>query len=258
MHQPQLGRKITELRKAKGLTQEELAQSCNLNVRTIQRIESAEVMPRSYTVRLIFSCLDAAGNKNDFFNSTTFVQLVQQWMKQLNAFLLDLFNLKTNTMKKLVILSVPFLLLVGLFLSVNLKSSAQERLEVRNSFEHRLDELNTFRWFNAEQLDSLKSFYMENACMMPDQGMPITGVDNIINYYKSLYEQGMRFAKITSLSRFFGDSLAIDRGTWSLTLDSAVTFLGSYLTQWHYVNGKWLIENEMNKTDAVLPPAMNN
>lgn len=58
MKQPQLGKKISELRKAKGLTQEELVEKCNLNVRTIQRIEAGEVTPRSYTVRALFEALD--------------------------------------------------------------------------------------------------------------------------------------------------------------------------------------------------------
>jgi transcriptional regulator with XRE-family HTH domain len=43
MKQPELGRKIAELRKAKGLTQEELVEKCNIRVRTLQRIESGEV-----------------------------------------------------------------------------------------------------------------------------------------------------------------------------------------------------------------------
>lgn len=57
MRQPQLGRKILELRKAKGLTQEELVEMCNLNVRTIQRIEAGEVTPRPYTIKVIFEVL---------------------------------------------------------------------------------------------------------------------------------------------------------------------------------------------------------
>lgn len=57
MKQPQLGQKILELRKAKGLTQEELVERCNLNVRTIQRIEAGEVSPRSHTIRTIFEVL---------------------------------------------------------------------------------------------------------------------------------------------------------------------------------------------------------
>ena len=58
MNQPALGKKIVELRKAKGLTQEELVSKCNLNIRTLQRIESGEVVPRSYTVKAIFAALD--------------------------------------------------------------------------------------------------------------------------------------------------------------------------------------------------------
>lgn len=58
MRQLELGNKIAELRKKKGLTQEELVEKCKLNVRTLQRIESGEVNPRSYTVKIIFEALD--------------------------------------------------------------------------------------------------------------------------------------------------------------------------------------------------------
>lgn len=58
MEQPELGKKILELRKANGLTQEELVARCNINVRTIQRIEAGEVTPRSHTVRSIFAALN--------------------------------------------------------------------------------------------------------------------------------------------------------------------------------------------------------
>ena len=58
MEQPELGNKITALRKQKGFTQEELVERCNINVRTLQRIESGEVSPRSYTIKTILSALD--------------------------------------------------------------------------------------------------------------------------------------------------------------------------------------------------------
>ncbi|MCH6236702.1 helix-turn-helix domain-containing protein [Cognataquiflexum rubidum] len=57
MKQPELGQKILELRKAKGLTQEELVELCNINVRTIQRIEAGEVTPRTYTIKSILEVL---------------------------------------------------------------------------------------------------------------------------------------------------------------------------------------------------------
>jgi transcriptional regulator with XRE-family HTH domain len=58
MKQPDLGRRISELRKSKGLTQEELVEKCNISVRTLQRIETGEVTPRSYTIKTILAALD--------------------------------------------------------------------------------------------------------------------------------------------------------------------------------------------------------
>ncbi len=75
MIQPQLGEKIAELRQAKGLTQTELAEMCNLGLRTIQRIESSEVNPRSFTLKVIFSSLDyeieEKPNKSKFMTITS-------------------------------------------------------------------------------------------------------------------------------------------------------------------------------------------
>jgi uncharacterized Tic20 family protein/DNA-binding Xre family transcriptional regulator len=56
MNQPDLGLKVAELRQQKGLTQEQLAATCEVSPRTIQRIESGEVDPRAYTLH----CLGAA------------------------------------------------------------------------------------------------------------------------------------------------------------------------------------------------------
>jgi transcriptional regulator with XRE-family HTH domain len=72
MKQPELGKKISELRKEKGLTQEELVEKCNISVRTLQRIETGEVTPRNYTVRTILDALDAdlekiSENRNSLF-----------------------------------------------------------------------------------------------------------------------------------------------------------------------------------------------
>lgn len=58
MRQPELGKKLTEIRKQKGITQEELVARCNVTVRTIQRIESGEVTPRPSTLKLIFEALE--------------------------------------------------------------------------------------------------------------------------------------------------------------------------------------------------------
>lgn len=45
-------------RLAKGLTQKELAEQTNISIRSIQRIESAALLPRSYTLKTIAGVLD--------------------------------------------------------------------------------------------------------------------------------------------------------------------------------------------------------
>ncbi len=64
MKQPELGLKVTELRQQKGLTQEQLAEHCEVSARTIQRIEGGEVDPRLFTLNNLSEVLDF-----DFFAS---------------------------------------------------------------------------------------------------------------------------------------------------------------------------------------------
>jgi uncharacterized Tic20 family protein len=58
MKQPEIGRKIAELRQQRSLTQEELADRCHLNVRSIQRLEAGIVTPRLSTLRLLSGVLE--------------------------------------------------------------------------------------------------------------------------------------------------------------------------------------------------------
>lgn len=53
-----IGTKIKELRLLKGLTQEDLAEKTGLSVRTIQRIESGEVDPRTFTLNALAEALE--------------------------------------------------------------------------------------------------------------------------------------------------------------------------------------------------------
>lgn len=64
MQQPELGRQLTALRKEKKLTQEELVEKSHVSVRTIQRIESGEVLPRMSTVKIL---LEALGQNYESF-----------------------------------------------------------------------------------------------------------------------------------------------------------------------------------------------
>ncbi|MEO5565038.1 MAG: helix-turn-helix transcriptional regulator [Chitinophagaceae bacterium] len=57
MNQPALGAKIAELRSKNGMTQKELSNFCNVDIRTIQRIEMGEVVPRAHTLKLLATSL---------------------------------------------------------------------------------------------------------------------------------------------------------------------------------------------------------
>ncbi len=68
MTQPLLGTRIAELRNQKGITQKELADACNIDIRTIQRIEAGKVLPRMYTIRMLAAAL---GTDISYFNADT-------------------------------------------------------------------------------------------------------------------------------------------------------------------------------------------
>jgi transcriptional regulator with XRE-family HTH domain len=53
-----LGDKILEIRKRKGLTQEELSDLAKINLRTLQRIEKGETVPRGNTLKMLCGVLE--------------------------------------------------------------------------------------------------------------------------------------------------------------------------------------------------------
>jgi uncharacterized Tic20 family protein len=58
MKQPEIGKMVTQLRLEKGMTQEKLAESCEVSTRTIQRIENGEVDPRTFTLNNLSNILE--------------------------------------------------------------------------------------------------------------------------------------------------------------------------------------------------------
>jgi transcriptional regulator with XRE-family HTH domain len=119
MTKPNLGKKIADLRKAKGLTQEELVEKCHISVRTLQRIESGEGTPRSYTLRIIFQALDYNQMDSIEIGSNKIGAVISYRLEQFYRYFIDLFNLKTNTMKKITILSIMFsIMFVGTFMII--------------------------------------------------------------------------------------------------------------------------------------------
>ena len=76
MNQPDLGLKIAELRQQNGLTQEKLAEYCEVSTRTIQRIESGEVEPRSFTRNSLSNILEFDFGKENTNNENLWLALL--------------------------------------------------------------------------------------------------------------------------------------------------------------------------------------
>jgi transcriptional regulator with XRE-family HTH domain len=137
------GTKLIEVRKAKGLTQDEVAEKCKITVRTIQRIESGKVTPRAFTIKIISETLGF-----DFLETsiTGYEVLTKNQNSNLESqkvlwYLKDLFNLKTNTMKKISILSASTFLLIFLFVSIfNTKAQADNNYRQKSLIIQRNDD----------------------------------------------------------------------------------------------------------------------
>ena len=71
MKQPELGKRLNEIRLRKGITQKELSDLCSVDIRTIQRIESGEVEPRMSTLKILAAALE---NDELFINQNNSVE----------------------------------------------------------------------------------------------------------------------------------------------------------------------------------------
>ena len=86
------GKQLIAARKSKGLTQEDVAEKCNVTTRTIQRIESGAVNPRASTMKLIAEALDINLFENSSHNSKLKHRTILWYLK-------DLFNFKTTGLR---------------------------------------------------------------------------------------------------------------------------------------------------------------
>ena len=177
MKQPELGKKISELRKVKGLTQEELVEKCNLSVRTLQRIEAGEVEPRIYTVRILMEALDynyEEFSKEILNKESSFLK----WLEQYYKYFIDLFNLKTNTMKKITILSIAlFAIIFGLSSVTNAIKAQSTVKRVEKTIKKSNDDF--IKWFNNGEIDLIVELYRYDACLVAKG----CGKKYIKNYY---------------------------------------------------------------------------
>jgi len=233
IQQPELGKKIADLRKERGLTQEELVDKCNLNVRTLQRIESGEVTPRTYTVRLIFEALDFP-----LVDSQSDKGLIKKWLDQFYISFIDLFNLKTNTMKKITFISVVLILMfVGVY-ALSSEINAQKREKVIEIITNLQNKNN--KWINEGQIDSIMTLYHEDACVLP----LLSGKTKIRGMIQSAIDDGYKLIDFQTLSISVGDSIAVQKyfNTYEI---SGELYKQKGIAEWRFINGNWKIINDI-------------
>lgn len=76
MKQPEIGKVVTQQRLQKGMTQEKLAELCEVSTRTIQRIESGEVDPRSFTLNNLSNILEYDFHNDNKGNDTFWITVM--------------------------------------------------------------------------------------------------------------------------------------------------------------------------------------
>jgi transcriptional regulator with XRE-family HTH domain len=238
IQQPALGKKIADQRKAKGFTQEELVEKCNINVRTLQRIEAGEVTPRTSTIKLIFEALEI--EFENLIESNSNEDAIQK--RSQNHFL-ELFNFKTNPMKKLMILLIPILSIIAMFIVMATKKTTFDDSNVKRSSVTEASGL-FIKFYNSGQIDSIGTLFLENASFMPSNHRELRGRNEIIDYYHDVYDSGFRLNIDQPTFVIISDSIAIEKGIWEGNNNG--TFSGNYLTQWRLKDGNWFMENTMN------------
>ena len=143
------GKKLIEVRKAKGLTQDEVAEMYKITTRTIQRIESGDVAPRAFTIKTISEALEF-----DFLEAlnTGYMVNKENRYSKLKWHIKDLFNLKTNGMKKVSILTISCLVIGFALFAFISETSAQPQ---KRSNYINTEELVEVAFTNAFTIDSL-------------------------------------------------------------------------------------------------------
>jgi transcriptional regulator with XRE-family HTH domain len=230
MKQPELGKKIAEMRRAKGLTQEELVEICNLSVRTLQRIESGAVEPRSHTLRVILAALDYHARDSVLPGARNLFQSVK-----------EAFNFKTHTMRKISVLTLVLAGLVTGLLLISTEGKAQSASKVEEYIREAAPDF--VRWFNNGDIDSLVTLYHEDACILGEG----CGKNLIRAHYRE--QSGfLEFEEMIVTSVTVQRKLALEKGRWTVRLDHGAVLRGEYSTEWKRFGKKWLIVNDASTT----------
>lgn len=147
MEKQAFGKKLLEVRKAKGLTQEDVAEKCGITTRTIQRIESGLVEPRAYTIKIISETIGF-----EFFESSNISNEVNSEKQNSNIdkhsilwYVKELFNFKTKAMRKISILTASLLLITLLCVNFLNAEDQSEKFKNKKSLSIQMNDNNSVK-----------------------------------------------------------------------------------------------------------------
>jgi transcriptional regulator with XRE-family HTH domain len=238
MTQPELGKKIVELRKAKGFTQEELVEKCNLSVRTLQRIESGEVAPRTYTIRLIFTALDFDVHENPTHGFSESKFQLSDRLNQFYGFVFEMFNFKTHPMKKITILAVTFGLVFAGVIILSSESKAQKAEQAIKAIEEAQNKGN--QWMKEGKIDSVLTLYRHDVTVFPN----ISGKTEVREMLLDAQDGGFKLKEFHNISISVADSIAVQK-YYDVYEYRGVEYHQKGMTEWRLTKGKWLTVNDI-------------
>lgn len=248
MKQPELGRKIAELRKAKGLTQEELVEKCNINVRTLQRIEAGSVMPRSYTIKVIFAALDHEffdSKRKTIHNIEELKTQILNGLARIALIVFNIFNLKRNTMKKTTILATSILIIILGSCMFSYISDKRETKKVERLVE--LQNKNSINWFNSGDIDLLIQDYAPNACFYRNNHPSYCGKQEIRQCLKvASTSKIFEMIDIDLISLNIADTIAVEKSITTARIKTGEIMKTINIQEWHNIKGHWLIVNDID------------
>jgi len=225
MDQPNLGKKIIELRKSQGLTQKELVDKCNLNIRTLQRIESGEVTPRGYTLKLILTTLDYQGEDLSTKKSSFYY-----WIEKRLPF--------GNKTAKIICSLLIITSIAGvIYFYSNDKGSSN--IEIKNKIETSRKEITN--WVNEGKIDAIISKFSNDACISTNN---ICGKKRIKEVLKKNMSHGYKIIRHDIISINIHDTIAYEK---FITIYKYKGKIGKQdgIVEWNLHSNEWLIKSEL-------------
>lgn len=151
--------------------------------------------------------------------------------------------MKKSSLKQLIVLSVLFILVIGL---QSCKEQPKEKEQTVNEFNLEtakgeiVDANKEFAvLFAAHDSIGLANLYTQDAKFMSDGAPAVTGSKNIQSALAGLMNSGITSANLTTIDVWGMENLITEEGEVNLFVGDAEVYKGKYIVLWKKVNGKW-------------------